>query len=184
VLLGLSGGVDSSVVAALLHKAIGEQRTCVFVDHGLLCHQEGDRVMQVFARNLGVRVIRVDAAEHFYAAHRRAGWIPAQDLLRRKSVSACSTPGRAVLALRLRYGGRRKTLSLGAYPDVPTALAQARHRAARWLLAAGIDSSLRRRELRLMGGDSCALANELPGSWRQLIRRGIGHSTGQYCPVE
>jgi GMP synthase (glutamine-hydrolysing) len=68
VLLGLSGGVDSSVVAALLHKAIGDQLTCVFVDHGLLRHEEGDHVMQVFARNLGVRVIRVDAAERFYGA--------------------------------------------------------------------------------------------------------------------
>jgi GMP synthase (glutamine-hydrolysing) len=68
VLLGLSGGVDSSVVAALLHKAIGEQLVCVFVDHGLLRHQEGDHVMQVFARNLGVRVLRVDAAERFYGA--------------------------------------------------------------------------------------------------------------------
>jgi len=66
VLLGLSGGVDSSVVAALLHRAIGEQLTCVFVDHGLLRHQEGDHVMQVFARNLGVRVIRVDADERFF----------------------------------------------------------------------------------------------------------------------
>ncbi len=68
VLLGLSGGVDSSVVAALLHKAIGEQLVCVFVDHGLLRHQEGDQVMQVFAKNLGVRVIRVDAAERFFGA--------------------------------------------------------------------------------------------------------------------
>ncbi|MFT3904778.1 MAG: glutamine-hydrolyzing GMP synthase [Steroidobacteraceae bacterium] len=66
VLLGLSGGVDSSVVAALLHKAIGDQLTCVFVDHGLLRHQEGDQVMQIFARNLGVRVIRVNAAERFF----------------------------------------------------------------------------------------------------------------------
>jgi GMP synthase (glutamine-hydrolysing) len=66
VLLGLSGGVDSSVVAALLHKAIGEQLTCVFVDHGLLRHEEGDHVMQVFARNLGVRVLRVDATERFF----------------------------------------------------------------------------------------------------------------------
>ena len=70
VLLGLSGGVDSSVVAALLHKAIGDQLTCVFVDHGLLRHHEGDQVMAVFARNLGVRVIRVDAAERFFAALR------------------------------------------------------------------------------------------------------------------
>jgi GMP synthase (glutamine-hydrolysing) len=65
VLLGLSGGVDSSVVAALLHKAIGEQLTCVFVDHGLLRHQEGDEVMRVFERNLGVHVIRVNAADRF-----------------------------------------------------------------------------------------------------------------------
>jgi len=66
VLLGLSGGVDSSVVAALLHKAIGEQLTCVFVDHGLLRHNEGDEVMRVFAKNLGVRVIRVNAAERYF----------------------------------------------------------------------------------------------------------------------
>ncbi len=65
VLLGLSGGVDSSVVAALLHKAIGGQLTCVFVDHGLLRLDEGDAVMQVFAKNLGVRVIRVNAAERY-----------------------------------------------------------------------------------------------------------------------
>ncbi len=68
VLLGLSGGVDSSVVAALLHRAIGEQLTCVFVDNGLLRHHEGDQVMQVFARNLGVRVIRVDAEARFLDA--------------------------------------------------------------------------------------------------------------------
>jgi GMP synthase (glutamine-hydrolysing) len=66
VLLGLSGGVDSSVVAALLHKAIGDQLVCVFVDHGLLRHEEGDQVMRVFAKNLGVRVIRVNAAERYF----------------------------------------------------------------------------------------------------------------------
>ena len=66
VLLGLSGGVDSSVVAALLHKAIGDQLTCVFVDHGLLRYQEGDEVMRVFAKNLGVKVIRVNAAERYF----------------------------------------------------------------------------------------------------------------------
>ncbi len=65
VLLGLSGGVDSSVVAAMLHKAIGDQLTCVFVDHGLLRHQEGDQVMAIFAQHLGVKVIRVDAEERF-----------------------------------------------------------------------------------------------------------------------
>lgn len=65
VILGLSGGVDSSVVAALLHKAIGAQLTCVFVDNGLLRHQEGDQVMEMFADNMGVKVIRVDAEDIF-----------------------------------------------------------------------------------------------------------------------
>lgn len=65
VLLGLSGGVDSSVVAALLHEAIGEQLTCIFVDTGLLRYQEGDQVMATFARHMGVHVIRVDARERF-----------------------------------------------------------------------------------------------------------------------
>ena len=68
VLLGLSGGVDSSVVAALLHEAIGDQLVCVFVDHGLLRHNEGDQVMATFAEHLGVNVIRVNAAERFFAA--------------------------------------------------------------------------------------------------------------------
>jgi GMP synthase (glutamine-hydrolysing) len=68
VLLGLSGGVDSSVVAALLHRAVGDQLTCVFVDHGLLRLREGDQVMETFARHLGIRVIRVDASERFFAA--------------------------------------------------------------------------------------------------------------------
>jgi len=65
VLLGLSGGVDSSVVAALLHRAIGEQLTCVFVDNGLLRLNEGDQVMETFAKNMGVKVIRVDAEDSF-----------------------------------------------------------------------------------------------------------------------
>ncbi len=65
VILGLSGGVDSSVVAALLHKAIGDQLTCVFVDNGLLRLNEGEQVMETFARNLGVKVIHVDASEQF-----------------------------------------------------------------------------------------------------------------------
>jgi GMP synthase (glutamine-hydrolysing) len=70
VLLGLSGGVDSSVVAALLHEAIGDQLTCVFVDHGLLRLNEGDQVMETFAEHLGVNVIRVNAAERFFDALR------------------------------------------------------------------------------------------------------------------
>ncbi len=65
VILGLSGGVDSSVVAALLHRAIGDQLTCVFVDNGLLRLNEGVQVMDTFARNLGVKVIHVDAASQF-----------------------------------------------------------------------------------------------------------------------
>ena len=65
VILGLSGGVDSSVVAALLHRAIGDQLTCVFVDNGLLRLNEAEQVMQTFARNLGVKVIHVDATAQF-----------------------------------------------------------------------------------------------------------------------
>jgi GMP synthase (glutamine-hydrolysing) len=68
VLLGLSGGVDSSVVAALLHRAIGSQLVCVFVDHGLLRLNEGNQVMSTFAEHLGVRVIRVDAEARFLTA--------------------------------------------------------------------------------------------------------------------
>ena len=73
VLLGLSGGVDSSVVAALLHKAIGKRLTCVFVDTGLLRWQEGDQVMAMFAGEadrggMGIKVIRVNAADRYFAA--------------------------------------------------------------------------------------------------------------------
>ncbi|HRO63526.1 glutamine-hydrolyzing GMP synthase [Thermomonas sp.] len=68
VILGLSGGVDSSVVAALLHRAIGAQLTCVFVDTGLLRWQEGDQVMQTMAQNMGVKVVRVNAAERYFKA--------------------------------------------------------------------------------------------------------------------
>ncbi|KMJ54677.1 GMP synthase [Vogesella sp. EB] len=65
VILGLSGGVDSSVAAALIHRAIGDQLTCVFVDHGLLRLNEGKMVMEMFAQNLGVKVIQVDATAQF-----------------------------------------------------------------------------------------------------------------------
>jgi len=68
VILGLSGGVDSSVAAALIHRAIGDQLTCVFVDHGLLRLNEAAQVMDTFARNLGVRVIHVDASDEFLGA--------------------------------------------------------------------------------------------------------------------
>jgi GMP synthase (glutamine-hydrolysing) len=70
VVLGLSGGVDSSVVAALLHRAIGDQLTCVFVDNGLLRLHEGDQVMATFAEHMGVKVIRVDAEDRFLKALR------------------------------------------------------------------------------------------------------------------
>jgi GMP synthase (glutamine-hydrolysing) len=65
VLLGLSGGVDSSVVAVLLHRAIGDQLTCVFVDNGLLRLHEGDQVMATFAKNMGIEVVRVNAEDRF-----------------------------------------------------------------------------------------------------------------------
>jgi GMP synthase (glutamine-hydrolysing) len=65
VILGLSGGVDSSVAAALLHRAIGTQLTCVFVDNGLLRLNEGKQVLETFAKNLGVKVIHVDASAEF-----------------------------------------------------------------------------------------------------------------------
>ncbi|HNQ56816.1 MAG: glutamine-hydrolyzing GMP synthase [Burkholderiales bacterium] len=65
VILGLSGGVDSSVAAALIHRAIGDQLTCVFVDNGLLRLNEAEQVMKTFARSLGVKVIHVDASEQF-----------------------------------------------------------------------------------------------------------------------
>ncbi len=68
VILGLSGGVDSSVAAALIHRAIGEQLHCVFVDNGLLRLDEGDQVMATFASNMGVKVIRVNAQQRFYNA--------------------------------------------------------------------------------------------------------------------
>jgi len=68
VLLGLSGGVDSSVVAALLHQAIGKQLTCIFVDTGLLRYREGDDVMAMFAREMDINVIRVNARERFFNA--------------------------------------------------------------------------------------------------------------------
>jgi GMP synthase (glutamine-hydrolysing) len=66
VLLGLSGGVDSSVTAILLHQSIGDQLTCVFVDNGLLRLNEGDEVMKTFTENMGLKVIRSNAEQYFY----------------------------------------------------------------------------------------------------------------------
>ena len=73
VILGLSGGVDSSVAAALIHKAIGEQLTCVFVDHGLLRLDEAKQVMDTFAKHMHVRVVHVDAAQQFLSALKGVG---------------------------------------------------------------------------------------------------------------
>jgi GMP synthase (glutamine-hydrolysing) len=67
VILGLSGGVDSSVAAALIHRAIGDQLTCVFVDHGLLRLNEGRMVMDMFAGRLNAKVVHIDASEQFMA---------------------------------------------------------------------------------------------------------------------
>jgi GMP synthase (glutamine-hydrolysing) len=68
VILGLSGGVDSSVAAALIHKAIGDQLTCVFVDHGLLRLNEAKQVMETFAAHKHMKVVHVNAAERFLSA--------------------------------------------------------------------------------------------------------------------
>ncbi|MGA8051134.1 MAG: glutamine-hydrolyzing GMP synthase [Burkholderiales bacterium] len=68
VILGLSGGVDSSVAAALIHRAIGPQLTCVFVDHGLLRLNEGEQVMDTFAKHMQVKVLHVDATDEFFSA--------------------------------------------------------------------------------------------------------------------
>ena len=68
VILGLSGGVDSSVAAALVHKAVGAQLTCVFVDHGLLRQNEAEQVLETFARHMKLKVVHVDAAAEFYGA--------------------------------------------------------------------------------------------------------------------
>jgi GMP synthase (glutamine-hydrolysing) len=68
VILGLSGGVDSSVAAALIHKAIGDQLTCVFVDHGLLRLDEAAQVLETFSRHMHLKVVHVDAADEFFAA--------------------------------------------------------------------------------------------------------------------
>ena len=112
-MLGLSGGVDSSVAAALIHHAIGDRLTCVFVDHGLLRLNEAEQVMDTFAQHLGVKVIHVDASGAFLArarGRRRSG-AEAQDHRARCS-SRCSSARRR--SSPTRSGSRRARI----YPDV------------------------------------------------------------------
>ncbi|MBV6271841.1 glutamine-hydrolyzing GMP synthase [Alcaligenaceae bacterium CGII-47] len=141
VILGLSGGVDSSVAAALIHKAIGDQLTCVFVDHGLLRLNEGEQVMEMMTNHFGVKVIRVDACEQFMnklagvadpeakrkiigrefveifqiqaAQHKNARWLAQGTIYPDVIESAASKTGKAV-AIKSHHnvGGLPETLNL------------------------------------------------------------------------
>src|SRR5213082_1126205 len=112
VILGLSGGVDSSVAATLMHRAIGEQLTCVFVDHGLLRLNEAKQVMDTFGRHLEMNIVHVDAASEFLGA--LAGVIDPED--KRKII------GRLFVDVFQREAGRirdAKWVAQGTiYPDV------------------------------------------------------------------
>jgi GMP synthase (glutamine-hydrolysing) len=112
VILGLSGGVDSSVAAALIHRAIGDQLTCVFVDNGLLRLNEAEQVMQTFARNLGVKVVHVDAAAQFMGQLAGVSDPEQKRKIIGASSSRCSRPRPAKLR-------NAKWLAQGTiYPDV------------------------------------------------------------------
>jgi len=112
VILGLSGGVDSSVVAALLHRAIGDQLTCIFVDTGMLRYREPEQVMATFARHMGLHVVQVDAREHFLTGLRGV----ADPEVKRKAI------GKAFIEVFEQQAGRfgnAKWLAQGTiYPDV------------------------------------------------------------------
>ena len=119
VILGLSGGVDSSVAAALIHRAIGDQLTCVFVDHGLLRLHEGDHVMEMFEGKLHARVIRVDASDLFLS-HLAGVSEPEQ---KRKIIGGLFVDVFKAEAARLKAGGQGHKgatfLAQGTiYPDV------------------------------------------------------------------
>jgi len=112
VILGLSGGVDSSVVAALLHRAIGDKLTCIFVDTGMLRYQEPEQVMATFARHMGLRVIKVDARERFLADLKGVSDPEAK----RKSIGKSFVD---VFEEQARACGHAKWLAQGTiYPDV------------------------------------------------------------------
>jgi GMP synthase (glutamine-hydrolysing) len=120
VILGLSGGVDSSVAAALIHRAIGDQLTCVFVDHGLLRLNEGDMVMDMFVGKLHAKVIRVDASEQFLGKLAGVSDPEAKRKIIGASSSRCSRPRRPS-SRRAESGGHKgaKWLAQGTiYPDV------------------------------------------------------------------
>ncbi len=116
VILGLSGGVDSSVAAALIHRAIGDQLTCVFVDHGLLRLNEGRLVMEMFAGRLHARVVHVDAVDQFMG-HLKGVTDPEQ---KRKIIGREFVEVFQAEARKLRVGGTEaKWLAQGTiYPDV------------------------------------------------------------------
>jgi GMP synthase (glutamine-hydrolysing) len=112
VILGLSGGVDSSVVAALLQRAIGDQLTCIFVDTGLLRYQEPEQVMATFARHMGVHVIKVDARRQFLDALK--GVVDPEE--KRKVIGAMFID---VFEQQSRNMGNARWLAQGTiYPDV------------------------------------------------------------------
>ncbi len=119
VILGLSGGVDSSVAAALIHRAIGDQLTCVFVDHGLLRLNEGDMVMEMFAGKLHAKVVRVDASDLFLG--KLAGVSEPEQ--KRKIIGGLFVDVFKAEAAKLKAGGRGHKgatfLAQGTiYPDV------------------------------------------------------------------
>jgi GMP synthase (glutamine-hydrolysing) len=112
VILGLSGGVDSSVVAALLHRAIGTQLTCIFVDTGMLRLGESDQVMATFKQHMGLKVVRVDAREHFLTELKGV----ADPEAKRKVIGRCFIE---VFEQQARQFGDARWLAQGTiYPDV------------------------------------------------------------------
>jgi GMP synthase (glutamine-hydrolysing) len=118
VILGLSGGVDSSVAAALIHRAIGDQLTCVFVDHGLLRLNEGDMVMDMFEGKLHAKVIRVDASELFLG--KLAGVSEPEPSARSSAAcsSTCSRPRPPSSRRQRRHKGATFLAQGTIYPDV------------------------------------------------------------------
>jgi len=119
VILGLSGGVDSSVAAALIHRAIGDQLTCVFVDHGLLRLNEGDMVMDMFVGKLHAKVIRVDAADQFLG-HLKGVSDPEakRKIIGREFVEVFKAEARKLTASGASKNGAKWLAQGTIYPDV------------------------------------------------------------------